>query len=197
MKIFERAVEADSILVRASYFEWKGTFPTENGPRVTPAPTLRDIERALAQLGLFFNYAARITPHISEGSGELLRSQKTTRIRYAGHLGREPRLVSLHMGSPLHVVFEVEQYLVASGGLVLLAERIATFGPRVSAKRKKALLEAAKYDAAHQQVVNAQADVLGDLLLEGGPSRPGPRGPDRLDFVDPQNPDGRLTPLQP
>jgi hypothetical protein len=50
-------------------------------------------------------------------------------------------------------------------------------------------LEAAVWDAERKRVAEGQADALAQLLLDQGPERDGPRGPDYLDVLDPTQPD--------
>lgn len=170
------------LLLRATYFEWQDQRPVEDYPAALPLPTLEDTERALAQLRLYLVLAHRI-PSGDEGAVYILTGQQQAEAQESGF---EPQLIGLHMGSPLTVLLHMPpQYLVGSAlGLLLLAERICTFGPRVTAKRKKWLLEAATADAGLRQIREAQADVLSSVLLGEGPDRLAPRGPDRLDFID-------------
>ena len=56
------------------------------------------------------------------------------------------------MGSPLNVLLEPPPHVVVVNfvGRLYFAERICTFVPRVTAKRKQWLLEAAAADAERQ-----------------------------------------------
>jgi hypothetical protein len=108
-------------------------------------------------------------------------------------LPARPRLLSVEMKSPLTVVIELpwESVIFMGAGLLLLAERICTFKPRVSRKRKEELLKATVLDKVTETVAAARADALAQVLLdESQESRE-----TLFDRVQPEHVDLRVRPL--
>ncbi len=179
----------NAIFLRSTYFAWRPAPPPgQDQPfvREVRQPNLLDVERALAQTRLLFRSAAVIALSSTRGTGPVITVLEGG-PDVSPLLTAEPRIVELRMTSPLEVLLEIPPYWypVLGGSLLLLAERICTFGPRVSAARKRSLLEAAVWDAERKRVAEGQADALAQLLLDQGPERDGPRGPDYLDVLDP------------
>jgi hypothetical protein len=99
-------------------------------------------------------------------------------------------VVSIDMRSPLAIAVAFPWFALKAGGFVgavlMLAERICTFGPRVSRKRKEELLRAAAFDNALKSFERRErADVIALELIKDGLGH----RPDHMDFLDPADPD--------
>jgi hypothetical protein len=143
------AVGITTTLMRASYFTRTELMPTdgvgEPKPTLLRDPTLEDVERAVRQMRLFLRYV------------ELLPGRSNNvRLRHeliAEEMRRNPdaidfpayRLRTISTGS-LQITIDLAHWWLAMGplGLVLLAEKISTFKPRVHRQREEDLLAAAK-----------------------------------------------------
>jgi excisionase family DNA binding protein len=149
-------------------------------------PVLHDVAAAVSQTERYIRYAEVLS--IGDWpDGVLAPDEQATFARSLKLPPESPyRLVTVRMGSPLEIVLHLspEAWTAIGFGLVLLAERICTFGPRVSRRRKRALLEATIYDEARKELLAGRADGLALSLLSEGP----PGGPTRIDFLDPEAP---------
>lgn len=136
--------------------------PTLEDPR---PPNLSDVAAAITQTERYIR-AAEILSRTDWPDGDPTRARFAEFARSAASLTARPttayRVASVQMDSPLKIVLHLSpaDWVAIAGGLVLLAERISTLGPRVSRTRKRALLEAAVYDAARRDLLAGRADGL-------------------------------------
>lgn len=169
-------ITTSALLLRATYFAKYGA------PR-----SVREVAEACVQLREYLNDVDLLNDAISPRPSEALAGQ----IR-----AHKLKVISIEMRSPLAVVLEVpaETVPVLGLSLILLAERVATFGPRVSRRRKEELVRAAKLDHELSTTLAAKADMLAKRNLEpfANQSRP-----DRIDLLDAEEPDEELDDLPP
>lgn len=174
-----RGIGAASVIIGDSSGE-----PRAGGPEVST----RHLNIRMMPSGTFTWGPPGPPPPTTPGplSGEII-------IRPTG--STRPVIVSVRMGSPLEVLFEIP--MVAwpgiGFGLLALAERIATSRVRISRKRKEELLRAAIIETETARVNEVRADVLGQLLLADG--RQTETRPDEVAFVDPEATHDELVPV--
>lgn len=160
--------------------------PTEttSQPPDAPTPDLTDAAAAIYQVDEYLASARLLS---QPDWSEFFRSPAGSPLGLT-RSERGPELIRIEMGSPLQILLHLSPAeLVSMGvGLLLLAERICTMGPRVSRKRKEELFKAAVYDKAREDVLRGRADSLAlELLNDDRNGLPRPR-PDYVDFVDPE-----------
>jgi hypothetical protein len=151
-----------------------------------PEPVLYDVAAAVAQGERYIRYAEVLA--IADWPDGVLAPEE--QAAFARSLKSPPespyRVVTVRMGSPLEIVLHLppEAWTAMAFGLVLLAERICTFGPRVSRRRRRPLLEATVCDEARKDLLAGRDDGPALSLLSEGP----PGGPTHIDFLDPEAP---------
>ena len=153
------------------------------GRHEPPQPNLRDVAAAVAQTERYIRCAEILTLN---WPADLPPQAADARLKLSSPAGCPYRVVTIRMGSPLEIVLRLPSlaWPPIALGLVMLAERICTFGPRVSQKRKRDLLEATIYQQAQQELLAGRADGLALGLLSEGPAE----GPTHIDFLDPEAP---------
>lgn len=175
----EAAVDVDTMRLRATYFTSTAIPSLGRNPQTVRAPTLDDAERAFGQIRLLTLYATLLSPRVVD-----LRSARKI---YALPGTSSARVVDTSVGS-LNIVIELSPELAAVGpvGLLTLAYGICTIGPRISAKRQTALLDAYKARTERERLeLEAGAGPLAALLRDAGPNRHAlERGPDHIDIFD-------------
>ena len=158
------------------------------GQEPTP-PRLRDVAAALVQTERYIR-CAEVLMRSDWPDGDRSPEDQAAFARSGMSITSHPetsyRVVSVRMVSPLEIVIHLspEAWTAIAVGLVLLAERICTFGPRVSRTRRRALFEATVYEEARQDLLAGRADGLALSLLSEGPAE----GPTHIDFLDPDAP---------
>jgi len=187
--VAEQGVDIHTLLLRTTYFlDDLSDMPVAQQPLFVPAgpPCLSDVARAITQTDDFIRAAHLLGQPNWPSPRELLGRYRVDQF------GAKPytRVVSIEMRSPLAIVVDLPTSLGLVGtclGLVLLAERICKFGPRVSRTRKEDLLRAAVSDRARARVLEGRADALALQLLEVGAEPL-----DRIDLIDPESSDDDL-----
>jgi hypothetical protein len=176
-------VETEPLVLRTIYFERSAAHGREEPRR------LEDVEYALRQLRHLLVYAGRMSRSVRDedvaGEEDFFTVNYDRGVVYrASERGVAYRLVRVEMGSPLTVLLEYPKELVVPTllSIVLLAERICTFKPRVSAKRKEWMVKEAQADLETLRIKAAQADVHAPSLREAGP-RLG-EGPSQFEVID-------------
>ena len=163
------AVETRSLLARVTYFS-----PITD---VAAVPTLAQVAAALTQVDAYIDGAIYL-----DGRWDRLldRSERPHFVEYD-----DPSLISVELHSPLVIVVSISAVLIARHGdsLVRLAERISTALPRIQRTRAEDLMVR---DAANA-VREGRADASALAILNAGPQAPFPRGPDQIDFIDPES----------
>lgn len=94
------------------------------------------------------------------------------------------------MGSPLVITIALSTTAVTGAltGLVMLAERVAVFRPRITRERKKELLRREQVDQKIASLESDRADEIASKLVRGWNT---PR-PMSIDFLDPDSDDKDL-----
>jgi hypothetical protein len=99
-------------------------------------------------------------------------------------------VVSIEMGSPLVITIALSTTAVTGAltALVMLAERIAVFRPRITRERKEELLRAKQIDREAARLESDRADAIARKLARGWNT---PR-PISIDFFDRDSDDNDL-----
>jgi hypothetical protein len=173
--------EAGAMVLRATYFTERRGGP-RGGAWERRWVHLYEVERALGQVRELLDVAPFVQSRI-ERSAPL------------------PTLRSLEMRSPLQLVLQLDpEYVgIAGFGLLLIAERLCTFGPRVSRRRQEEFLKAEGLQTERDRLRRlSEAEALAwDLSRKGPRATPStPRGPDTLDFLLPGEDEDDLVPLR-
>lgn len=179
---------ADPIWARVTYFgaEDRGVQVEE----VARGVVVKHLVDATSQFSALVDAAGQFDWYASETSRSAGVRHVTPPFAPASEQ-EDFQVVSVQMKSPFTVLLAIPARK-ASGfglGLLLLAERICTFRPRVSRKRKEEVLRGELLDLAKRQVLDGYADALATQILgnlDVGRLAP---GPSRVDLLDPSGDD--------
>jgi hypothetical protein len=163
---------------------------TAVGGLVHPVINLPAVSSAIAQTDTYLRLAFLLSDPSWSGEQAWPLPDPYRHTRRWGLLrDRYVEIVSVEMQSPLLILLGLSTTVVPrlGIGLVLLGERISAFGPRVSRVRKEELLNAAIYDKEMESILHGRADAFALQLMGDGYTAP--RGPSRIDFLDPDSPD--------
>jgi hypothetical protein len=191
------------LLVRTTYFDTEPPPETDRGREdgvsldgpeeavgglAHPVVSLPAVSSAIAQTDTYLRLALLLGDPSWSGEHTWRLPDPYRHARRWGLLrDRDVEIVSIEMRSPLLVVLGLSTTVVPrlGVGLVLLGERISAFSPRVSRTRKQELLNAAVYDKEMESVLHGRADAFALQLMGDGYTEP--RGPSRIDFLDPDS----------
>ncbi len=185
-----QAVQVEPLLLRVAYF---GGHEDAEAAKYSVRPTLTDVAAAFNQIDSLIRAATLLNAtgstewQESDARSALAGYSADTWLWDQGRYDGIAVVTAIEMRSPLTFVVHLAPEILGGGllvSLVLLAERICTFRPRVSAHREAELFKGAVFSEARKELLAGRADGLALQLLREGPSGGDGRGPTQMDLID-------------
>jgi hypothetical protein len=185
VRIGSAAVEASRAPSDVGAVLLRTTFFTDDSDDFAPErQSMHQAAEAVAQVARFLDAAFLLAEWDEWGErGDVSAFERMSRAQ--DHASSSIEIVSISMNTPLDVVLKIPATVIVKlgEGVLVLAEKVCTFGPRVSAGREEERMRKALARQQRKLIEEGRADALVLQVLGGGAPTYGVR-PTRMDFID-------------